>query len=361
MKRNFYLQHPIMAMNDPRMKKLIDKERLKGSGAYWFIIEKLALLPEPRAQLEYLQPFCVGRKIPLSYLQKIIREYDLFIFDEDNYFTPAELNPAKKKDEKSVENVSGTDVSVSENNRKVQKTSRKKAEKESLKVGNSLNGSLLPKDTPAIGKENIKDIKTTATTEEKEETAADAATLPSVCSSGSTPPPPPSVTVTVCDEWDEPRRPQHPIRPWRELVDELGRNRLWMEMACMRSGYGAMLARHLPEAIEFFKQHVELYGKGDNLLTESDVRSYFVNFVSAGGRTSKALFKELTDNEARKKSELRESSADPLRYEQIVNGKRTYLGCPIPDDAPPRPDPNAVWNEELCLWMSGRKNKRKPD
>ena len=78
MKRNFYLQHPIMAMNDPRMKKLIDKERLKGSGAYWFIIEKLALLPEPRAQLEYLQPFCVGRKIPLSYLQKIIREYDLF-------------------------------------------------------------------------------------------------------------------------------------------------------------------------------------------------------------------------------------------------------------------------------------------
>lgn len=201
MKRNFYLQHPIMAMNDPRMKKLIDKERLKGSGAYWFIIEKLALLPEPRAQLEYLQPFCVGRKIPLSYLQKIIREYDLFIFDEDNYFTPAELNPAKKKDEKSVENVSGTDVSVSENNRKVQKSSRKKAEKESLKVGNSLNGSLLPKDTPAIGKENIKDIKTTATTEEKEETAADAATLPSVCSSGSTPPPPPSVTVTVCDEW----------------------------------------------------------------------------------------------------------------------------------------------------------------
>ena len=49
MKRNFYLQHPIMAMNDPRMKKLIDKERLKGSGAYWFIIEKLALLPEPRS------------------------------------------------------------------------------------------------------------------------------------------------------------------------------------------------------------------------------------------------------------------------------------------------------------------------
>lgn len=45
MKRNFYLQHPIMAMNDPRMKKLIDKERLKGSGAYWFIIENWRCCP----------------------------------------------------------------------------------------------------------------------------------------------------------------------------------------------------------------------------------------------------------------------------------------------------------------------------
>lgn len=50
----------------------------------------------------------------------------------------------------------GTDVSVSEKQPKSAKTSRKKAEKESLKVGNSLNGSLLPKRSPAIGKENIK-------------------------------------------------------------------------------------------------------------------------------------------------------------------------------------------------------------
>ena len=52
MKRNFYLQHPLMAMHDPRMQNLLAKETLKGTGAYWFIIEKLELLPESRAQVE---------------------------------------------------------------------------------------------------------------------------------------------------------------------------------------------------------------------------------------------------------------------------------------------------------------------
>lgn len=42
MKRNFYLQHPLMAMHDPRMQYLLKMEKLKGTGAYWFVIEKLA-------------------------------------------------------------------------------------------------------------------------------------------------------------------------------------------------------------------------------------------------------------------------------------------------------------------------------
>ncbi len=36
MKRNFYLQHPLMAMHDPRMQYLLKMEKLKGTGAYWF-------------------------------------------------------------------------------------------------------------------------------------------------------------------------------------------------------------------------------------------------------------------------------------------------------------------------------------
>lgn len=70
MKRNFYLQHPLMAMHDPRMQNLLAKETLKGTGAYWFIIEKLELLPESRAQVEYLRSFCKVHKISLLISRK---------------------------------------------------------------------------------------------------------------------------------------------------------------------------------------------------------------------------------------------------------------------------------------------------
>ena len=51
-----------MAMNDPRMQNLLDEEGLRGIGAYWIIIEKLSMLPEPRTQLEYLRPFAKTEK-----------------------------------------------------------------------------------------------------------------------------------------------------------------------------------------------------------------------------------------------------------------------------------------------------------
>ena len=48
MKKNFYFQHSLMSMFDPRMKHLVDNEGLRGLGAYWIIIEKLSILPEPQ-------------------------------------------------------------------------------------------------------------------------------------------------------------------------------------------------------------------------------------------------------------------------------------------------------------------------
>ena len=140
MKRNFYLQHPLMAMHDPRMQNLLAKETLKGTGAYWFIIEKLELLPESRAQVEYLRPFCKVHKISFAYIKKIIFGYQLFNFEEDGYFMPAELNPIHERTEQTIcerpENYVATGVDCTGNpEEKVQKRSktsgnhRKKSEK----------------------------------------------------------------------------------------------------------------------------------------------------------------------------------------------------------------------------------------
>ena len=198
MKRNFYLQHPLMAMHDPRMQNLLAKETLKGTGAYWFIIEKLELLPESRAQVEYLRPFCKVHKISFAYIKKIIFGYQLFNFEEDGYFMPAELNPIHERTEQTIcerpENYVATGVDCTGNpEEKVQKTlknkresskkERKMAENGQKVLGNeggkecflfdkSLEYNSISPNEYATNKENIKDIITTAATRKEEKTAA---------------------------------------------------------------------------------------------------------------------------------------------------------------------------------------------
>jgi hypothetical protein len=105
MKRNFYLQHPLMAMHDPRMQYLLKMEKLKGTGAYWFVIEKLAMLPGSCVDMEFLRPYCKMHKISFAYVKKIILGYELFDFEEDGSFAPAELNPLHKPVQKREETV----------------------------------------------------------------------------------------------------------------------------------------------------------------------------------------------------------------------------------------------------------------
>lgn len=195
MKRNFYLQHPLMAMHDPRMQYLLKMEKLKGTGAYWFVIEKLAMLPGSCVDMEFLRPYCKMHKISFAYVKKIILGYELFDFEEDGSFAPAELNPLHKSVQKREEtvadktgkpedsvrktvpkttgNVSESSVSWSKNDEKRQKTSREKAAKRTEKSDKTLNDSIISESVDTDNKENIKDILTTAA-EEKERNAAAA-------------------------------------------------------------------------------------------------------------------------------------------------------------------------------------------
>ena len=345
MKRNFYLQHPLMAMHDPRMQYLLKMEKLKGTGAYWFVIEKLAMLPGSCVDMEFLRPYCKMHKISFAYVKKIILGYELFDFEEDGSFAPAELNPLHKpvqkreetvadktgKPEDSVRktvpkttgNVSESSVSWSKNDEKRQKTSREKAEKRTGKSDKTLNDSIISESVDTDNKENIKDIKTTATTEEKEAAAADALSSPQTTPA--------------------------PIEPWHTLIDKLTEESAWLDVACMHSGYGSLLKTHIKEAVEVFRQHVILHDNGNVLLNMKDTRQYFVNFVRAGQRTSQELHMLLQGLE---KQQSAAAPPNPYRYEQLVNGRRTYLGCPIPDGAPPRPDNTAFWNETTRSWTS---------
>lgn len=133
------------------------------------------------------------------------------------------------------------------------------------------------------------------------------------------------------------------------MVDDLALESSWLDLACMKSGYGGLLKRRIREAVGIFKQHVEVYCKGGRLLDDNEVKSYFVNYVSRGSRTSKELYEKLCELESQQRPP---AVPDPYRYELRVNGKRTYRGCPIPDNAPPRPNADAFWSDITQSWGS---------
>lgn len=316
MKRNFYLQHQLMAMHDPRMQNLFDKEGPRGIGTYWIIIEKLSLLPDAKAQLKYLRS-STSKKLSITYIEKIIRNFQLFVLEEDGSFSPEELNPVKKKEKKTAKSDRANAVADAKNDENRQKTAEEKTENSNEKQANALNTSTDKETSREVFKENIKDI-TTSAIKEKETAAADDVNF-------------------------------NPIRPWQEVVDGLVVRTPWLEAACIHSGYGELLMRHIETAVDCFKKHIEVYDKWHNLLSESDARRYFVNFTNPGQHTSQALYATLMALDAKQQSA---APPDPYRYEQRIDGRRTYLGCLIPDNAPPRPDNTAFWNETTNSWRS---------
>ena len=273
MNKHFYLKHEIMAFNDPRIQNMLRQEGGKAYGAYWYIMEKLSLLPDMEADLKYLKPFAT-RNFTYPYMMKIVTNFGLFTVT-DSCFSPVQLNTKcvaepQKVEENTAENSGqngkkypdndvkpGKNAGFSTKNR--QTMNKKRDENESEINCNTPNISDLSNEN-LQQKENIRDIITTAAKEKEISAAA------------------------------------------------IDRN------------------------------------------NSSDVHQYFANFTAPGSRTSAFLHAELLKLEAAEQSH----SLDPYRFEKRIGGQRTYMGCPIPDEAPPRPEDNAIWNDRTKQWILPR-------
>lgn len=144
----------------------------------------------------------------------------------------------------------------------------------------------------------------------------------------------------------ESKKEEKKEKRWELLLDEIFEEQSWVEIQAMHSGMGGRFMEQLPEIIGFFKNHVRTYGKEYTILCDADAKSYFSNFIRLGSATRKVLDTHLA------KQQCASKAADPYRYEQRnpLTEERSYCGRPIPADAPPRPNENAVWNEELSAW-----------
>jgi len=127
---------------------------------------------------------------------------------------------------------------------------------------------------------------------------------------------------------------------WEGWLNEALGERSWLELQAMHSGLGGAFLPYLEVISKTFREHVLRQGTEVTICSLRDVKSYFSNYIRQGSITNKHL-REVIEKAA---------TTNVYRFEQLVDGQRTYCGLTIPEGAPPRPAMTSVWDERKLCW-----------
>ena len=132
------------------------------------------------------------------------------------------------------------------------------------------------------------------------------------------------------------------VEPWESHIDSLRHEEQWKEVMAMRSGMGQDFIRRFDEVLQHFKQHVRAVANESRIVSPSEAKKYFCFYLTPGSTPYQKLMLHLKQTEAK----------DAYRFEQRNpnTGERSYCGVPIPHDAPPRPNDQAVWDGEIWIF-----------
>ena len=125
------------------------------------------------------------------------------------------------------------------------------------------------------------------------------------------------------------------ILSWERYVDELRHEQSWIEIMAMRSGLGKAFVLRFDKVLQLFKEHVQAVAHESHIVSPSEAKRYFCFFNTPGSATFQKLVDEF--HKPADKGKYKHEDRDP------TTGQRSYCGVPIPDDAPPRPNHQAVW------------------
>ena len=151
-----------------------------------------------------------------------------------------------------------------------------------------------------------------------------------------------SVVLSKVKESKEEKRIVSTTPMWEQYVDSLQQEQEWKDIMAMRTGLKQQFFSLYPRMVEHFKQHVRLLGNEGRILSSSDAKHYFCFFLDPGSTTFKRMVAEL--QKPIDKGKYKHEDRDP------TTGKRSYCGIPIPADAPPRPNSQAVWCEDKWVY-----------
>ncbi|WP_448790525.1 DUF7833 domain-containing protein [Bacteroides graminisolvens] len=322
MKNSQYFLHDCCARNNAKMLSLTADKGLEGYGAYWVLLEYL------REQSDYCMPLSLLPSLAkqlgkfTQWVEELVCNYGLFVLTDDGRFTSQGLqqrmkpleNKRKARDakaekaarKKAVNSNTNSSFSAAQKTETNEKNSAKKVENRPLQLVDNepvANASLEEK---RIEEKRIEEIKR----KEKEATASEKESSSSKSSF------------------------------WESWLNEALGERSWLELQAIHSGLSGAFLPHLEVISKAFREHVLLQGTEVTICSLRDVKSYFSNFIRQGTVTNKRL-RELIEKAA---------TTDVYRFEQLVDGQRTYCGLPIPEGAPPRPAVTSVWDERKHCW-----------
>ena len=290
MKKDQYIPHEVSMQNTTEVMHLIEKEGMAGYGIYWAIMEYLRTQDDYVGDVRVLKSLSRQLKTSVERLLRILKNYGLFDMT-DFTFRSRKLEAVMKplEDKRKAMKARSCDD---------RKTTAQRNACNSLETNNS---SFLSKV-----KESKVEKSKVSSSKEKD----DVGVVPTLA--------------------------------WERHVDELANEQQWIEIMAMRSGLGKAFVQRFDEVLQHFKRHIQAVGNEKDIQSPGDAKRYFCFFNTPGSFTFRKLVDELQKPVDRGK--YKHEDRDP------ATGQRSYCGVPIPEDAPPRPNSQAVWCENKWVF-----------
>ena len=291
MKKDQYIPHEVHTRNTNEVVQLIEKEGMAGYGIYWALMEYLRAQDDYTGDIRALKSLARQLKTSIDRLLRILKNYGLFEVT-DFTFRSRKLEAVMKP---------------LEDKRKAMKA--RSCDDRETTVQRKACNSLGIKDGSFLSKVKESKVKESIVSSSKEDDVVAA------------------VPVSLA---------------WERYVDELAHEQSWIEIMAMRSGLGEGFVQRFGEVLKHFKQHIQAVGNEMDIQSPSDAKRYFCFYNTPGSVTFRKLVDEL--QKPIDKGKYKFEDRDP------TTGERSYCGVPIPADAPPRPNSQAVWCEGKWVY-----------
>ena len=298
MKIEVYFPHDACMKSQNGIADLIESEKVAGYGAYWAILEYLRMQEDYKGDIRAVRGIARQVGARLEKVTRVLYDYGLFVIEGDTFYSPYLNEGMKPLEEKRAR-------------KRMQQNSETEHPNDKSVQNDLCNGLEISDNSSKVKESKNKERITTSTSSYNDAIFDDAA----------------DADDAVADDAAE--------ADWEYYVDELGRDANWVELMAKRGEFGKGFVKRFDEVLKLFKQHVIALGKEQNIRSLRDAKFYFNNYNTPGSIPYERMLEELQKpiDKGAYKYEDRHPSM----------GERSYCGVPIPPEAPPRPNSQAVW------------------